>query len=216
MKSLQLKYLYNPPLLIKLLFKDFIWESSQSKILLTFDDGPTSETTQMILKRLNDLNVKSVFFCVGENAKHNPGLIKEILSEGHEIGNHTYNHEVITRLNNTEFNNQINLFNRLLEDNHNYTVKYFRPPHGRFNFHTQKILAEKKIINVMWSLLSYDYTNDLNIVNFAIRKYLNSNSIIVLHDSRKSKKIIVDSINLIMEEVNKKGFEIGKPAECLR
>ena len=51
----------------------------------------------------------------------------------------------------------------------------------------------------MWSLLTYDYKNDINIVKFAINNYLNSNSIIVLHDSNKSKNIIADSIKYIVE-----------------
>ena len=216
MKNYSFKYFYDPPLAIKFLFKDFVWNSSVRKILLTFDDGPMPETTNLILKTLEEFKVKSLFFCVGENVKSNPGLISEILSKGHEIGNHTYSHEIITHLNNIELKNQIDLFNRILEDNHNYRVKYFRPPHGRFNFRTQKVMAEKKLKNVMWSLLTYDYRNDINLVNFAVNKYIKNNSIIVLHDSRRSKKIIVDSIKLIMEEVNKKGFEIGNPAECLK
>ncbi|MHB9011080.1 MAG: polysaccharide deacetylase family protein [Ignavibacteriaceae bacterium] len=216
MKNYSLKYFYVPPLAIKFLFKDFVWNSSVRKILLTFDDGPMPDTTQMILRTLEEFKVKSIFFCVGENVKNNPDLISEILSEGHEIGNHTYSHEIITRLSNLELKSQIDLFNRMLEDNHNYRVKYFRPPHGRFNFRTQKVMAEKKLKNVMWSLLTYDYRNDINLVNFAVNKYIKNNSIIVLHDSRRSKRIIVDSIKLIMEEVNKKGFEIGNPAECLK
>ncbi|MHB8578754.1 MAG: polysaccharide deacetylase family protein [Ignavibacteriaceae bacterium] len=216
MKNYSLKYFYDPPLAIKFLFKDFIWNTSVRKVLLTFDDGPTPETTQVILRALEGFKVKSLFFCVGENVKNYPDLISEILSEGHEIGNHTYSHGIITRLSNLELKSQIDLFNRMLEDNHNYRVKYFRPPHGRFNFRTQKVMAEKKLKNVMWSLLTYDYRNDINLVNFAVKKYLNNNSIIVLHDSRRSKKIIVDSIKIIMEEVSKKGFEIGNPAECLK
>ncbi len=216
MKNYSLKYFYVPPLAIKFLFKDFVWNSSVRKILLTFDDGPMPDTTQMILRTLEEFKVKSIFFCVGENVKNNPSLISEILSEGHEIGNHTYSHEIITRLSNLELKSQIDLFNRILEDIHNYRVKYFRPPHGRFNFRTQKVMAETKLKNVMWSLLTYDYRNDINLVNFAVNKYIKNNSIIVLHDSRRSKRIIVDSIKLIMEEVNKKGFEIGNPAECLK
>ena len=69
---------------------------------------------------------------------------------------------------------------------------------------------------VMWSLLTYDYKNDFNIVKFAVRKYLEKNSIIVLHDSLKSKNIILESINYIVEESSRRGFQIGVPAECLK
>ncbi len=63
----------------------------------------------------------------------------------------------------------------------------------------------------MWSLLTYDYKNDLNLVKFAVKNYLRKDSIIVLHDSLKSKDIILDSIKFIAEEVNNKNYEFGKP-----
>ena len=69
--------------------------------------------------------------------------------------------------------------------------------------------------NVMWSLLTYDYKNDLSIVKFAIEKYLKHNSIIVLHDSNKSKSIISDSISLIADEVRKRNYQFGGADECL-
>jgi hypothetical protein len=68
----------------------------------------------------------------------------------------------------------------------------------------------------MWSLLTYDYKNDINLVKLVASKYMRRNSIIVLHDSLKSKDIIVDSINFIAEQAEKNGFEIGEPAECLK
>jgi len=70
--------------------------------------------------------------------------------------------------------------------------------------------------NVMWSLLTYDYKNDLSIVKYSVKKYLRKNSIIVLHDSLKSKDIICDSIKFIAEEAAQKGFEFGEPEECLK
>ncbi|MBZ0200165.1 MAG: hypothetical protein K8H86_09880, partial [Ignavibacteriaceae bacterium] len=70
--------------------------------------------------------------------------------------------------------------------------------------------------NIMWSLLTYDYKNDINVVKFAVQKFLKDNSIIVLHDSLKSKEIIADSIELIINEAEKKGFTFGEPDECLK
>ncbi len=210
-----MKWQYNPPHIIKSLFSDFQWESKKSKVLLTFDDGPNYKTTEIILKTLNDHGIKTIFFCVGENVEKYPTLVKEILSEGHEIGNHTFNHKRITTLNNIELEDTIGKFQTLLLGK-DYLVKFFRPPHGRFNFQTRKILEKYSLKNVMWSLLTYDYKNNLNIVKFALSKYLLENSIVVLHDSDKSKSIIEDSIKLIVEEVQRKNFQMGIPSECLR
>jgi peptidoglycan-N-acetylglucosamine deacetylase len=211
-----IKYLYNPPGVIKKIFNGWNWTTANNKILLTFDDGPIPENTLLILKALDELKVKGIFFCVGNNIEKNLSLAKEILSCGHEIGNHTYNHKVITGLNRPDAVNEIKSFINLTEDKLGYSPKYFRPPHGRFNFSTNNILTGLNQKVVMWSLLTYDYKNDLNLVKFAVTKFLKRNSIITLHDSLKSKEIILDSINFIVEQVTKNGLEIGDPAGCLK
>jgi peptidoglycan/xylan/chitin deacetylase (PgdA/CDA1 family) len=211
-----LKYLYNPPFIIKKLFNDFYWNTSNNKILLTFDDGPTIESTEAILKVLNDFNIKAMFFCVGNNVKKHRGLTNSILSEGHTIANHTFNHKKLTGINIDETVNEIDSFNNLLREDHNYFVKYFRPPYGKYRFSTNKLLKQRNMKNVMWSLLTYDYKNDFNLVKFTIRNFLNSDSIIVLHDSIKSKNIITDSIKFIFDESSKRGINLGEPAECLK
>ncbi|OGU34803.1 MAG: hypothetical protein A2068_00140 [Ignavibacteria bacterium GWB2_35_6b] len=211
-----MRYKYNPPLIIKKIFNNFIWETSNNKILLTFDDGPNPGTTEIILEELNNQKIKAVFFCVGNNIHKYPELAKDILANGHLIANHTYNHKIITKLPGAFAEVEIKRFNEIAEDILRFTPKYFRPPHGRFNFKTQKLMRQFKMKNVMWSLLTYDYKNDLSIVKYSVKKYLRKNSIIVLHDSLKSKDIICDSIKFIAEEAAQKGFEFGEPEECLK
>ena len=211
-----LKYLYNPPAILKKTFGSFKWNTSNGKILLTFDDGPTPEATESILKVLNKSKIKAVFFCVGNNIKNYPELTNNILSEGHLIGNHTFNHKKLTEISYTESMNEINSVTLLLKEKFNYETKYFRPPHGKFKLGTASLLKKCVLTNVMWSLLTYDFKDDFSKVKFATEKYLQRDSIVVLHDSLKSSKIIHDSIKIVLEVANKKGFEIGEPAECLK
>jgi len=211
-----LNFKYNPPVIIKRLFNDFYWDTSNNKILLTFDDGPTTQSTETILKTLNGFKIKAIFFCVGNNVKNHQELTNSILSEGHTIANHTFNHRKLTEVNIDETVKELDSFNNLLEEKHNYKVKYFRPPYGKFRLSTNRFLKQKQLKNVMWSLLTYDYKNDFNLVKFAVQNYLQNDSIIVLHDSIKSKDIIKDSLNFIVNEVYKRGFSFGEPAECLK
>lgn len=211
-----MKWKYNPPSLIKSIFSDFQWNSKVPNILITFDDGPNPNTTDIILKELDNNKIKSIFFCVGENLQKYPNLAKEIISEGHEMGNHTFKHQKITKQSVEEISKSIQLTQEIVKENLNYEVKYFRPPHGRFDLRTKKILNQYQLQSVMWSLLTYDYKNDLNIVKFALAEYLRNDSIIVLHDSNKSKEIVVDSIKLILEKSSKKDYQIGTPSECLK
>ena len=67
-------------------------------------------------------------------------------------------------------------------------------------------MKKHNLKNIMWSLLTYDYKNDLSFVKFATQKYLNKDSIIVLHDSNKSKNIIVDSISLCFAWIQEKKY----------
>ncbi len=211
-----IKYQFNPPLIIKKLFSEFYWQTNNNKILLTFDDGPNPGITENIIKELNSLNIKALHILVGENIINNTSLVNEIISEGHSIGNHTMHHKYLTRISSKEVINEIERVNLLLTEKFNYNVNYFRPPYGRFNFSVRKILNSFNLKVVMWTLVTYDYKNDWEKVKFAVDNYLQQNSIIVLHDSNKSKGIILDSIKYIVDAAAKKGFEFGAPEECLK
>ncbi len=211
-----MKYSYNPPWLVKKIFNDFVWNTTNNKILLTFDDGPIAETTELVLSILNSSKIKAVFFCVGDNIKKFPELTSEIIRAGHSIGNHTFNHKILRTLSHQEKLNQIQSFNKLLFDEFGYRVKYFRPPHGRFELTTKRLLKKNNLKNVMWSLLTYDYKNNFEVVKFAVKNYLTCDSIIVLHDSIKSKNILSDSIQLIIDEAMERNFSFGEADECLK
>lgn len=211
-----LKYKYDPPTILKKLFNEFYWNTTNNKILLTFDDGPIPESTEIILSELSKHKIKALFFCVGDNIRKYPELTKTILSEGHTIGNHTFNHKILRTLSREEKVEQIQSFNDLLKNDFGYDVKYFRPPHGRFQITTNSLMKKLNLKNVMWSLLTYDYKNNFELVKFAVKDFLNKDSIIVLHDSIKSKKIIKDSISFIVDEAAGKNFRFGEPLECLK
>jgi peptidoglycan-N-acetylglucosamine deacetylase len=207
---------FRPPLLIQKLFGNFIWSTSNNKILLTFDDGPTEAATLKILNSLKVNNLKAVFFCVGNNIKKNPGLAEIILSDGHTIASHTMNHKLLTKMKREESLDELTAFNNLLRENFQYNIKYFRPAHGRFNLKTNGILKEVNLECVMWNLLTYDYENNIEKVKYAIDNYLKENSILVFHDSIKCSDIIEEAFNYTIEQADKKGFKFGEPEDCLK
>jgi peptidoglycan/xylan/chitin deacetylase (PgdA/CDA1 family) len=210
-----MKYHYNPPLILKKVFSDFIWNTTNGKVLLTFDDGPNPGTTEIILKKLADEKIKALFFCVGENVQKYPDLINQIKEAGHTFGNHTFNHKILNKISDEEKDYQISSVNKIFKDQFDIKLKHFRPSHGRFQLSTSSLLKKHQLKNIMWSLLTYDYKNEISIVKFAIEKYLKHNSIIVLHDSNKSKNIISDSISFISDEVRKRNYQFGEADECL-
>ena len=210
-----MKYLYNPPIILKKIFNDFNWNTNNGKVLLTFDDGPNPGTTEIILKKLSNEKVKALFFCVGNNVQKYPDLVSQIKAAGHTFGNHTFNHKILNQISSSEKDYQIKSVNDIFLEQFNIKLKYFRPSHGIFQLSTSSLMKKHNLKNVMWSLLTYDYKNELSIVKFAVEKYLKHNSIIVLHDSNKSKNIISDSISYIADEAGKRNYQFGAADECL-
>jgi len=207
--------LYTPPKIIRKIFSGFVWESKVNKILVTFDDGPNPNTTDKILKILEETGISALFFCVGNNVQKYGELAKAIISQNHEIGNHCFHHERIHTLSRTEFQATLLRTNEIIQETTGRRCNYFRPPHGKFSLGTNGVLREQKLSNVMWSLLTLDYKNDLKVVNFGLEKYLSSNAIVVFHDSNKSSQIICDSIKLLSDEVARNNYQFGTPSECL-
>ena len=82
------------PALVSRYFKDYIWDKHNNKneIYLSFDDGPIPEVTPWILEVLKQYDIPATFFCVGENIEKHPEIFKQVVNEGHHVGNHTYNH----------------------------------------------------------------------------------------------------------------------------
>ena len=82
------------PGFVKTLFPNFVWniDTDKRELYLTFDDGPTPEITDWVLQTLKQYNAKATFFCIGNNIEKHPEIFQSIITEGHTIGNHTFNH----------------------------------------------------------------------------------------------------------------------------
>lgn len=211
-----MKFHYDPPKIIKLIFSNFLWNTKNGEILLTFDDGPNPGTTEKLLELLKVNNIKALFFCLGENVSKYPELCRKIIDDGHTIGNHTFSHKKFSEVSKNEIIEEIKKINSLLSEKFNYQIKYFRPPYGRFNFATSKIMKEMNLVNVMWSLLTYDFEGKIEIVKMAVTKYLKNNSIVVFHDSNKTKNLLLDSVKFLIDEVEKNKYKFGEPENCLK
>lgn len=215
MERQKLMHVYDPPLIIKKALPFFHWNTLDGRILLTFDDGPNPDTTEIILSELNRHRVKSLFFLVGNNVSRYGSLFNEILSEGHEIGNHTYNHKKLSFAARNAAAEEIERTNKIVFEKSGRRMKYFRPPYGKFDHKTHRIAENNGLSMVLWSLLTYDFQNNLSVVRSGVRKSLKNNSIVVLHDNTKSMGVLKASIDMILEEASRKNFTFGTAETCL-
>jgi peptidoglycan/xylan/chitin deacetylase (PgdA/CDA1 family) len=182
-----MKLLIRPPLLLRKIYKNSVWRMSktESVIYLTFDDGPIPELTPWVLDVLKKYQVKATFFCVGENISKNPEIFSRIKNEGHQIGNHTYNHIKGWKTKQTDYIENVEKCEVLTQ------TKLFRPPYGRIKKSQFKTL-EKNYKVIFWDVLSYDYdklTSPKKCLQNSI-KYTRNGSIIVFHDNIKAEENI--------------------------
>jgi len=91
-------------------------KTKEKKIALTFDDGPNPEYTPLLLTKLAEYRVSATFFLIGRNLKRHPEIGRRIVQEGHEVGNHTYNHRSLPFLLKDQIINEIKLTHILIND----------------------------------------------------------------------------------------------------
>jgi peptidoglycan/xylan/chitin deacetylase (PgdA/CDA1 family) len=176
--------LFRPGIIAGWLYPEAIFRiSTTEKVLcLTFDDGPDPDSTPQLLDILDKYNIKALFFCDGRAAEKYPGLIKHMISKGHLIGNHGYNH----------LNGWVTSRESYLADVAHaapYTSSgLFRPPYGRLRFDQYKKLRGIYKI-VFWDIIPYDFDNRISSEKslLILKKKIRPGSIIVLHDNTKSK-----------------------------
>jgi cellulose synthase/poly-beta-1,6-N-acetylglucosamine synthase-like glycosyltransferase/peptidoglycan/xylan/chitin deacetylase (PgdA/CDA1 family)/spore germination protein YaaH len=99
-------------------------------VALSFDDGPDPEWTPKILNILKQKGVHGTFMMIGEQAQDNVGLMKRVLADGNEIGNHTWTHPDISEISPGQLQLQLNLTERLFGSKLGVKPLYFRPPYS--------------------------------------------------------------------------------------
>jgi len=192
------------PLVVKKMFPDFVWDiPTQNKVLyLTFDDGPTPETTNWTLDILKQYNAKATFFCVGDNVKKHPDLYQLIIDENHKIGNHTQNHL-------KGWSTKTKAYLKNIKDASTYiNSNLFRPPYGQIKPKQGKQLIDLGYHIIMWDVLSFDWDQNVSkeqCFNNVISKAKNG-SIIVFHDSLKASINMKYTLPKILEYYSEKGF----------
>ena len=196
---------YQVPIFVKWFLKGVFWRINPSEkvIYLTFDDGPIPEVTPKVLEILDDFGVKATFFCVGDNVRKHPEVYKEVISRGHAVGNHTFNHIKGFDYLADEYVENVKKASEYIQSG------LFRPPHGQIPPKKIKCLrADYKII--MWDIITYDYDKTFSAAKIMrlIRRKSRNGSIVVFHDSLKSEKNVLEALPKALTFWKKEGYEV--------
>lgn len=157
--------------------------SSKKRIAITFDDGPHYKYTEEILDILKEYNVKATFFVIGTNAERFPEIVEREVEEGHEIGNHTYDHVYLKGIDSSDIDKQISGAECALADACDYTPKLLRPPGGMYD---EKLPLEARKMGytiVLWSVDTRDWSHPaVSTVVDGVLGHIRNGDIILMHD----------------------------------
>ncbi|WP_291113993.1 polysaccharide deacetylase family protein [Flavobacterium sp. UBA6135] len=178
--------------IIKTIFSNYVWDipNNEKKVYLTFDDGPTPKITEWVLEQLKTYNYKATFFCIGNNIEKYPGIFNKLITEGHAVGNHTFNHVKGWNTANRVYLKEVEQCEEEIQKSSpkNIQSKLFRPPYGKIKPLQSQKLRKQGYKIIMWDVLSVDYnttiTKEKCLKN--VLKNVASGSIIVFHDSIKA------------------------------
>lgn len=196
--------------LVKKIFSNYIWDVSNTdkKVYLTFDDGPIPEVTEWVLSELKKHKAKATFFCIGDNVKKHPEVLKKVFADGHSVGNHTFNHLNGWKTATGDYIENSILCEKVLDDFDCKSKKLFRPPYGKIKPSQSKILRKLGYKIIMWDVISYDFDTTISKEQCLenVLKNVKTGSIIVFHDSKKAFANLEYVLPRTLQFLKEKGF----------
>lgn len=178
-------------------------------VALTFDDGP-SKYTKEILDVLKKYNACGTFFLIGNKVDFYGDVLRRMLAEGSEIGNHSYDHKLLTRLSKAEFQEEINKTQEAIKKVTGFTPTLFRPTYGGYT-NTLKSYTDLKF--VLWDIDSRDWqvkTKSKILKN--ILPNVRSGSIILMHDNHDYS---LNALEDVIKDLKKQGYKFVTVSELL-
>ena len=197
-------FIEQPAKCLRWLYPNALWrmDKNDHSVYLTFDDGPIPESTPFILETLRRYNAKATFFMVGENVLRYHDLYNQIVAEGHQVGNHTFNHIGSFKHWTLTYALNIQQANDLIK------AHLFRPPHGWMR-HSVYWWFQRRYKIVMWDLVTRDYSKWLTADDVVrnVKRYTRNGSIITFHDSLKSIDKLKTALPEALEWLQEQGYE---------
>ena len=211
-------FIEQPARFLRWIYPHAIWrmDPSAKAVYLTFDDGPIPEATPYVLEVLAHYGIKATFFMVGDNVRKHPDVFRQVVAEGHRIGNHTFIHIGGFRwlswkyLENTQKANDI--MQTTMEQagvKPERPLDLFRPPHGWMRTLQYRAIRRQGYRIIMWDLVTRDYSRRLTaeevLVN--VKRYARNGSIITFHDSLRSIEKLRQILPAALEWLLAQGYE---------
>lgn len=169
---------------------------------LTFDDGPKAGTTDVLLDGLKERNVKATFFLIGMQVKGNETIVEQMYREGHQIGNHTFEHVNLKEYSEDGQKCQLLLCNEAVSQVIGREPHFIRPPFGEIS---DSLKSWVRTPIIMWSVDTKDWTGKSasDIADYIV-KNIQPGDIVLLHDIYKES---VKGALMAVDTLKKQGYE---------
>ena len=180
-------------------------------VALTFDDGPKAGVTDLILDALKKYDAKATFFVLGSRCDANKNLLKRAAEEGHEIGNHTWDHPKMTSESSNAIADQIDRTNAIIEEITGTVPTIFRPPYGLYDERISSYVGKEHLI--LWDVDTLDWK--LRNADLVVPSALNTvqeGNVILMHDIYSSS---AKAAAEIIHELSRKGYKFVTVSELL-
>lgn len=191
-------------------------DTSSKIVALTFDDGPTPEGVDAVLRELEPRGITATFFLIGNRMERFPGQAERLVSAGHELGNHTYSHQRNLGRSQSFYAEEIAKTDRLLQRAGSRTT-LFRPPFGKRLIGLPLEVDRAGYRTIMWDVEDQPekygepqaYADD-------ILARVRPGSIILIHPMHRHNQTAKDALPIILDGLQAKGFEVVTVSELLK
>lgn len=156
-----------------------------TELFLTFDDGPDPAYTARISEMLSLNGHRATFFMVGKNAVNNPQIVHEVLSAGHAIGSHSFEHRKQWETNTLDLMEDYRKGHDQLQSVAGLKVDLFRPPYGYNDRRSVAFCRKNNLRLILWSIDSFDWQETATALSVSevVLSEARPGAIVLMHDS---------------------------------
>ena len=202
-------------------FAPSVWRgpAGRSAVALTFDDGP-SESTPEILDILERHGAHATFFQCGANVRRLPAVSRQVAAAGHEIGNHSYSHLLLSLRSAGIIEEEFRLAQEAIVEAAGFTPVLLRCPFGVRWFGLRRVQRRLGLLGIMWTVMGYDWSLPSAAVVNRIRTRVGNGGIICLHDGRELRNEpeiseTVAAVRFLVPWLQEQGYRLETVSQLL-
>jgi peptidoglycan/xylan/chitin deacetylase (PgdA/CDA1 family) len=198
------------------LFGPSVWRGAgdRASIALTFDDGP-SESTPELLRVLESHGARATFFQCGMHVRRLPDVARQVAGAGHEIGNHSDTHAHLYFRSGRAIYDELARAQDSIAGITGQTPTLFRAPYGARWFGLRAAQRKLGLLGVMWTAIGRDWKLAAPAVAVRLAGAARNGAILCLHDSRATAGTCIDAVRRLIPSLLEKGYHFETVSEIL-